>query len=98
MKEAEQAREILKAYDIDLNSAANGVLLPSRNDNYVVLESLHSGGHTNAYCQKVTKRLSGVIDDTEGQDDDTIRKALCDELTNIKIDLFKGIISVTDKE
>ncbi len=42
--------------------------------------------------------MSDVIDDNEGEDDDTIRKALCDELTNIKIDLFKGIITVTDKE
>ena len=60
------------------------------------IESLHSGGHTNQYCYNVNNRLQRVIDKNEGKSDDEIQRALCDELTKIKIDLFNSIITVND--
>lgn len=96
MDAAKEAREILEAFGIDLNSAANGVLLPSHDDDYVIFESFHPGGHTNQYCYNVNNRLQRVIDKNEGKSDDEIQRALCDELTKIKIDLFNSIITVND--
>ncbi len=46
-KNAEKAtysREVLESLDIDLNSASNGILLPSdRTATYAVTESIHNG-------------------------------------------------------
>ena len=79
-----------------MNSAANGVLLPGHDDDYVVYESFHPGGHTNQYCYNVNDRLSKVLLKNKGKSYNEIQKALCDELTNIKIDLFNGTITVND--
>jgi len=98
MKAAEEAREILETYDIELNSAANGVLLPVSDEPYVVNESYHSGGHTDYYCKIVNSRLSNVVEKYEHLGDERVQKELCDELTKIKIDLFSGKLSVTEKE
>ena len=98
MKAAKEAREILEAYDIELNSAANGVLLPISDEPYVVKESYHSGGHTEYYCEIVNSRLRNVVGKYEHLGDERVQKELCEELTKIKIDLFSSKLSVTEKE
>jgi len=98
MDAAQDARDILEAYGINLNSAANGVLLPGHDDDYVIYESFHSGGHTKQYCFKVNDRLQKVIDTNENKSYEEIQRALCDELAKIKNDLFNGTITVNDQE
>ena len=60
-KNAEKAtysREVLEGLDIDLNSASNGILLPSdRTATYVVTESIHNGGHLESYYQYVNEEI-----------------------------------------
>ncbi len=56
--EAQEARDILAACGIDLNSPANGVFLPSAKDlQYAGNAAVHSGGHTEAYIINITKAL-----------------------------------------
>ena len=60
-KNAEKAtysREVLESLDIDLNSASNGILLPSnRSANYAVTESIHNGGHLDSYYEYVNDEI-----------------------------------------
>ena len=60
-KNAEQAtysREVLESLDIDLNSASNGILLPSdRSANYAVTETVDNAGHLDSYYHYVNKEI-----------------------------------------
>lgn len=64
-KNAEKAtysREVLEGLDIDLNSASNGILLPSdRTATYVVTESIHNGGHLESYYQYVNEEIRNTL-------------------------------------
>ena len=51
---------------------------------------------TKTDLKDIIDRLQRVIDKNEGKSDDEIQRALCDELTKIKIDLFNSIITVND--
>lgn len=98
MADAKAARDILEEFGIDINSSANGVFLPKEDNKTVLLESLHPGGHSKYYCQLVNSRLRNVVKELSGKDDTTIRKALCDELTKLKVELLNNTISVNIKE
>ena len=64
-KNAEKAtysREVLEGLDIDLNSASNGILLPSdRAATDAVTESIHNGGHLDSYYQYVDEEIRGTL-------------------------------------
>ncbi len=90
---AKDARVILERYGIELNSAANGVILPSQDSSDVIYEALHNGSHTKNYCDHIVERLQNVIKNNLSEDSDVIKNALCDELANIKTDLFTGKIN-----
>jgi len=92
------AQNILEAYKIDINSAANGVFLPVEDSLYSVYESTHRGSHTKYYCTTINNRLNDIVINNLGNDFEAIQKALCDELTNIKLDLVNGKISVNMRE
>lgn len=58
-------RGILKAVDIDINSASNAVILPQPganvNNPYIITESIHST-HTREYYRTVNKRLLEALE------------------------------------
>ncbi len=54
------AQNLLERYGFDLNSAANGVLLPYKQWETVTSEAIHSGRHTKEYCDYVWDKLSEV--------------------------------------
>ncbi len=58
---AQEARNVLEALDIDINSACNGVFLPYYKDNYVYNESLHRGGHSKEYFLEVNNRFTQTL-------------------------------------
>ncbi len=73
------AQNLLERYGFDLNSAANGILLPYKQWETVTSEAIHSGRHTKEYCDYVWDKLSEV--DISTADDiagilDEIRESL----------------------
>ncbi|MGB8455799.1 MAG: AHH domain-containing protein [Anaerocolumna sp.] len=79
---AVEARKILERYGFDLNSAANGVLLPYKEWETVVGETIHSGRHTENYCKYVLQELNSA--DIKSVDDIAVI------LNNIRELLLKG--------
>ncbi|RFB38879.1 AHH domain-containing protein [Bacillus sp. dmp10] len=52
---AEKAQKILKEFRIDHDSAANGVFLSYKVNEYVVTEVLHIGNHSSEYILEVER-------------------------------------------
>ena len=104
--EAQYSRDILEALDININSAVNGLLLPSGfgDITYIVSENLHNGGHSRSYCAKIEKELSDVLVAYFGDSQDYLKeisnidvekkeeltKLICDCLTKIKTKILNG--------
>ncbi|PDZ25452.1 AHH domain-containing protein [Bacillus toyonensis] len=59
-KRAIEAQELLKEFEIHHDSAANGVFLPYKVNEYVTTEVLHIGNHGTDYMKEVTKVLKEV--------------------------------------
>ncbi|GLV62221.1 hypothetical protein Bmyc01_08910 [Bacillus mycoides] len=59
-KRAIEAQELLKEFGIHHDSAANGVFLPYKVNEYVTTEVLHIGNHSTDYMKEVTKVLKEV--------------------------------------
>ncbi|ADH05632.1 AHH domain-containing protein [Bacillus cereus] len=59
-KRAIEAQELLKEFGIHHDSAANGVFLPYKVNEYVTTEVLHIGNHGTDYMKEVTKVLKEV--------------------------------------
>ncbi|SCN39752.1 Uncharacterized protein BCRIVMBC938_04953 [Bacillus wiedmannii] len=59
-KRAVEAQELLKEFGIHHDSAANGVFLPYKVNEYVTTEVLHIGNHSTDYMKEVTKVLKEV--------------------------------------
>ncbi|AQQ61655.1 hypothetical protein ABH62_08140 [Bacillus cereus] len=59
-KRAIEAQELLKEFGIHHDSAANGVFLPYKVNEYVTTEVLHIGNHCTDYMKEVTKVLKEV--------------------------------------
>ncbi|WP_434088085.1 AHH domain-containing protein [Bacillus mycoides] len=59
-KRAVEAQELLKEFGIHHDSAANGVFLPYKVNEYVTTEVLHIGNHGTDYMKEVTKVLKEV--------------------------------------
>ncbi|CAM3936616.1 WXG100 family type VII secretion target [Bacillus paramycoides] len=57
---AEKAQILLKEFGIDHDSAANGVFLPYKVNEYVTTEVLHIGKHSSEYILEVERVLSLV--------------------------------------
>ncbi len=76
---AQEARDLLDRFGIDINDAVNGA---------PVSKPIHGLQHNGPAIDKVTKRLEEAID---GIDDEVIAKAsLLEELQNLKIDILNG--------
>ncbi|WP_166702844.1 AHH domain-containing protein [Bacillus albus] len=57
---AEKAQKLLREFGIDHDSAANGVFLPYKVNEYVTTEVLHIGKHSSEYILEVERVLSLV--------------------------------------
>lgn len=65
-KKAEQAREILQKYGVDVNAADNGVFLPTNKG--ISNSAYHPSLHTDSYYRKVTEQLSQATSKQDVQD------------------------------
>ena len=95
-KEAEIARNIVTKYKIDIDSAANGVFLPSKDNGYVGETSLHIGGHSKKYYSTVNKALEDAdtyitVNKLSGED---ASNYICDILQDIREELLGGSLKI----
>lgn len=60
MKDAQKARDILSDYDIDFNSAENGVWLPQAGKESGAVGLIHSGVHPKVYARWVNQEILSV--------------------------------------
>ena len=98
-KGCETAREILNKFGIDVNSSANGVLLPMEKNSYVRTEAMHVGGHSNDYYEEVTMRLQDASENIElaGLTCEEGREYIVGVLDNIRQDLLNGKLKINSK-
>jgi hypothetical protein len=85
---ARKSREILDKYGIDYDSAANGVFLPYKNNNYVGDEILHVGSHSQKYAEYVKNRL------VQTENKYKTREAILNELNQIRTGLLNGSVKL----
>lgn len=106
-KNAEKAtysREVLEGLDIDLNSASNGILLPSdRAATDAVTESIHNGGHLESYYDYVNNEISdtlSALDPTWKNEEDikAILQGLSDvERAKVKAEICNTLTKIKGK-
>ena len=102
-KDAKVARDILEKYNIDINSAANGVNLPGsggKDYSYVLTESNHFGSHSKSYYDAVTEALKEADEiiiqngySNKIKKGETISKAtkiICETLDELRKQLMNG--------
>ena len=85
---AKEARDILKSYGIELNSAANGVYLPYETNEFVGDTVLHIGNHYNKYIDVVTEKLNEVVEFGGTKED------IVNSLNEIRAGLLDGSITL----
>lgn len=85
---ASDIRDILDEYEIDYNSAANGVFLPMGENAYTGDNAQHIGNHSKEYIRLVQKRLQEVVD-RDGSVDDIISA-----INQIRKELLEGTIKL----
>ena len=77
-------REILRKADIDINSAANGVLLPMADGDGTGNATVHNGSHNNEYSHCVNRALQKAVADKE-QGRLKYTKAVIETLSKIRV-------------
>ena len=101
---AKRSVDILLKYEIDIDSACNGVLLPggSKTNDYswVIDEANHFGGHSDEYLKKVNQILQDAVDDiTENNyTNSEAQQYICQKLNEIRIKLLNGEIKIQNEE
>ena len=68
---AEKAQKLLKEFGIDHDSAANGVFLPYKVNDYVTTEVLHIGNHSSEYILEV-ERVLNLVKKRGGTQEDAV--------------------------
>ena len=108
---AKQSVDILLKYEIDIDSACNGVYLPGgkKTNNYsrVIDEANHFGGHSYNYLNYVNdelKKCDDELSEIEVPEDkiqefkEMARKKVCDTLNKIRNQLLNGEIKIQNNE
>lgn len=106
-KNAEKAtysREVLESLDIDLNSASNGILLPSdRTATYAVTESIHNGWHLESYYDYINNEIGDTLSsfDPTWKDESDIKKILQslsdDDKSKVRAEICNTLTKLKEK-
>ena len=96
----EDVVEIFKEYNIDINSAANGVYLPSRGAKLseVGKEAIHIGATSDEYRRNLTKR---IVDFVEELDKTNLSKGakknkILEKINEVRNELLTGKLKIND--
>lgn len=88
--------ELLKKYEIDKDSAANGVFLPTKKTKYVSTEAIHAGRNSRNYCNIIEEKMIYVKEEIEGLKKDQAQKMICDALQELRKGLLNGSIVINN--
>lgn len=83
-KTAEAARRILRKFKIDINDAANGILLPDGTQGSIYKGAIHKTSHTENYSKYVYSKIK----DCKNRED------VIAKLTDIKQEIYNGKINL----
>ena len=90
--------KIFKKYDIDINSAANGVYLPSRGAKLseVGKEAIHIGATSDEYRQNLTKRITDFVKELDKTNLSKAAKKdkILEKMNDIRNDLLTGKLKI----
>ena len=95
------ATDILNDLGIDVNSACNGVFLPTIGaDTTDLTEVPHVGPNGGSYKKTVNSRIKNVYDDAvkKGLTKDKVIEKVVKEIDNIKNDLQTGKLKINNAE
>ena len=96
----EDVVEIFKEYDIDINSAANGVYLPTKGAKLseVGKEAIHIGATSKEYRDKITERIIKVVEKANNNNlsKNATKDAILKEINNIRNDLLTGKLKINN--
>ncbi|MDC7956481.1 AHH domain-containing protein, partial [Fusobacterium simiae] len=96
------ATKALNDYGIDINSATNGVYLPTANadSSKVTTEAVHSGPNGSDYKEALEKSIPRIVKNMEdvGASYNEIQAALENELNNTRIKLLTGELKINNAE
>lgn len=90
------ATELLKKYEIDKDSAANGVFLPTKKTKYVSTEAIHAGRNSKDYCMYIEEKIGGLKNKIIGLSETEAKQIICDEINKIRIELLQGKIKINN--
>lgn len=92
--------KIFKKYDIDINSAANGVYLPTKGAKLseVGKEAIHIGATSKEYRDKITERIIKVVEKANNNNlsKSATKDAILKEIDNIRNDLLTGKLKINN--
>ena len=92
--------KILKDNDIDINSAANGVYLPTKGAKLseVGKEAIHIGATSKEYRDKITERIIKVVEKANNNNlsKSATKDAILKEIDNIRNDLLTGKLKINN--
>ena len=92
--------KILKDNDIDINSAANGVYLPTKGAKLseVGKETIHIGATSREYRDKITERIIKVVEKAKNNNlsKGATKDAILKEINNIRNDLLTGKLKINN--
>ena len=97
-KEAAKARNILKKYGIDYNSASNGVFLPYADNKVVTTETIHRGSHTKDYYEYVNTKLNETIKEVKNSGEKVTAAHITNALNEIRMELLNGTLDLNHKK
>lgn len=92
--------EIFKEYDIDINSAANGVYLPSRGAKLseVGKEAIHIGATSDEYRGNLTKRIVDLVKELNKTNLSKVAKKnkILEEINDVRNELLTGKLKINN--
>lgn len=81
---AQKSRELLKRFNININSPENGILLPENTESSIYKGAIHKTHHTKAYSDYVYNQIKNV----------KTRDEIIAKLIDIKHDLYSGKLNL----
>ena len=92
--------EIFKEYDIDINSTANGVYLPSRGAKLseVGKEAIHIGATSDEYRGNLTKRIVDLVKELNKTNLSKVAKKnkILEEINDVRNELLTGKLKINN--
>ena len=96
----EDVVKIFKKYDIDINSAANGVYLPSRGAKLseVGKETIHIGATSDEYRKNLTKRIVDFVKELDKTNLSEVAKKdkILEKMNDIRNELLTGKLKINN--